>query len=170
MSTTYDSWSIRRAPGELALTLLRVIAGVILVVHGWLKLTDVASWQAQLTSLGMPAPEVLSWFAIAGEFLGGLGLIVGLLTPVAALGAAVTMIAAIATVHAGNGLLASNGGMEFPLLLLCVSLVFVLRGGGPLSLDALWVRADDHRSNEVTASGTPVTGDSPPERAAGTTS
>lgn len=156
MDNSNNPWTLRSAPGELALTVLRVVAGVTLLVHGWLKLTDVASWQAQVASLGMPMPEVTSWCAIAGEFLGGLGLIVGLLTPLAALGALVTMATAIALVHAGNGLLASNGGFEFPLLVASTCLVFMMRGAGPLSLDALWSRAL-RRRKERKSDPSPVT-------------
>jgi putative oxidoreductase len=118
---------------------LRVTSGIILAAHGWLKLTDVPSWQEQLQSLGVGAPHVLAYLAVAGEFLGGLGLIVGLLTPVAALGTACTSAAAIVLVHLGHGLFASQGGFEFPLTLLMVSLFFMAHGGGAWSLDAgLW--------------------------------
>jgi putative oxidoreductase len=118
---------------------LRVSSGIILAAHGWQKLTDVPSWQEQLQSLGVGAPHVLAYFAIAGEFLGGLGLIVGLLTPIAAFGTACTSAAAIVLVHLGHGLFASQGGFEFPLTLLMVSLLFMAHGGGAWSLDAgLW--------------------------------
>ena len=74
--------------------------------------------------------------AVAGELLGGLGLIVGLFTRVAAFGVMCVMVVAIATVHLHKGLLAEHGGFEYPLLLLATSLYFLVAGGGPVSLDA----------------------------------
>jgi putative oxidoreductase len=67
-------------------------------------------------------------------------LAVGFLTRVAALGPLCTMLVAIITVHSGHGLLAKNGGFEYPLLLLLVSLFFALNGAGRLSLDAFLER------------------------------
>jgi putative oxidoreductase len=120
---------------SLAFTLLRVVTGVILVAHGWLKLADLAGWQAQVAQLGLPEPATAATLAIAGELLGGAGLVLGRYTRVAAIGAASVMIVAIATVHLNHGLLAQRGGFEYPLILLCVSLLFVAMGGGRWSAD-----------------------------------
>jgi len=68
------------------LTLARVIMGVILVVHGFQKLTGFAEWLGHVQSLALPLPHVSAWLAVAGELLGGAGLIVGLLTRLAAFG------------------------------------------------------------------------------------
>lgn len=119
-----------------ALTLLRVGIGVVMTAHGWVKLTNVGQWKENFGSMGIPAPDIAVWFAIAGEFLGGLGLIVGLLTPIAALGVAFTMLTAIFSVHISNGLFAKNGGFEYPLIVLLSALFFFARGAGPMSLDA----------------------------------
>jgi putative oxidoreductase len=122
-------------------TALRVTCGIILAAHGWLKLTGLEGWQQQLANLGVTAPNVLAYFAIAGELLGGLGLIVGLLTPIAAFGTASVTAAAIVLVHWGHGLFAANNGFEFPLTLLVASLLFMAHGGGAWSLDAVLTRA-----------------------------
>jgi hypothetical protein len=53
------------------------------------------------------------------------------------------MIVAIAVVHAGNGLFTQNGGWEYPLTILLVSLAFVARGAGRYSLDA-WLKRRQH--------------------------
>lgn len=122
---------------DVALTVLRVVVGVIFIVHGAMKLTDIAGTASGFESMGIPIPTVAVYLAILGEFFGGIGLALGLLTPLAALGPLCVMIFAIAYVHVGHGLLASNNGWEYPLILLLVSLVFVVKGGGPYSLDAL---------------------------------
>ena len=135
----------REQAAALALTVLRVGVGAILAVHGWAKLSDVAGTALSFEHLAMPAPRLLVYLAIAGEFLGGLGLLVGLLTRVAALGPLCTMLVAILTVHIGHGLLAKNGGYEYPLVLLLVSGFFAVNGAGPWSLDALLEKRAEHR-------------------------
>lgn len=123
---------------DLGLLLLRVGVGIILVAHGTTKLTDPVGTTAQFANLGIPMPWVATLLAIAGEFVGGLGLVLGAWTRLSALGPLITMLVAIVMVHLGNGLFAKNGGWEYPLTLFLVSLLFVVRGGGVHSLDA-WV-------------------------------
>lgn len=136
---------VSSAASPYALTLLRVTVGVIMVVHGWSKLTGYAEWSGTLESMGLPLAEVLAPLAIAGELGGGLGLILGALTPIAAAGVLTTMLVAIFTVHIDHGLLAENGGFEYPLTLAAVSLFFLVRGAGPFSVDH-WVfgRGQEH--------------------------
>ena len=124
-----------RAP--VTLTALRIGVGVIMFVHGWTKLSDTGAWSAQVESLGIPLPGLAAGLAIVGETLGGALLALGLLTSVAAFGVLCVMATAIGFVHLGNGLLASNNGMEYPLLIGLLALHFIARGAGPFSLDAL---------------------------------
>lgn len=127
----------------IGLTLLRITAGVIIAAHGWQKVVGFSEWQGQVQQMGLPLPEIAARLAVVGELGGGIALILGLLTPVAALLVAITMATAIAAVHASNGLFAADGGFEFPLLLGMTALFFVLRGGGPYSVDALIGRRRD---------------------------
>jgi putative oxidoreductase len=69
--------------------------------------------------------------------LGGLLFVFGLLTPLAALGIAVVMLTAIATVHWPNGFFAGNGGYEFNLGILAVALGIAATGPGRFSVDRL---------------------------------
>lgn len=119
------------------LSALRIAVGLIMAAHGWAKLCDISGTAQSFGHLGMPAPQALVYLAVAGEFVGGLGLAAGLLTHVAALGPACTMAVAILTVHVGHGLFAKDGGYEYPLTLLVVSLFFAFNGAGPFSMDAL---------------------------------
>lgn len=119
----------------LAFTLLRIVIGVIFALHGWQKLVHFAAWQGHVAQLGIPEPEIAAWLAIAGELLGGIGLVVGRFTRVAASGAASVMLVAIASEHLTHGLFAQQGGFEYPLVLLCVAIVFVAVGGGYFSAD-----------------------------------
>ncbi len=118
------------------LTLLRVTVGVIMAVHGMQKASDPAQFIGMLGNMGIQMPTVSGYLAIAGELGGGLGLIFGLLTPIAAFGVFSTMAVAVFQVHWASGLLAKNGGFEYPLTLMMTALYFIARGGGPLSLDA----------------------------------
>lgn len=149
--SSYQNRSEQRADA-VTLTALRVVTGVILATHGALKLWDFQGTVQGFAQLGIPYPQYAVYFAIAGELLGGLGLVLGLLTRLAALGTWSTMAVAIGYVHFGHGLLAKNGGWEYPLALALVSLFFVTHGGGPVSLDALFSRQREparHRGARV---------------------
>jgi putative oxidoreductase len=79
--------------------------------------------------------------AIAAEFFGGLGLIVGFLTRIAAFGIAVNMLVAIATVHGPFGFFMNwsgtqkGEGYEYHLLALAVTAFLMIRGAGAFSVD-----------------------------------
>jgi putative oxidoreductase len=133
-----------RKASTAALTLLRVGVGAILMAHGWQKLSDISHTIDSFAGIGIPNPKLAAYLAILGEFFGGLGLTLGALTPLAALGPVLTMGAAIYFVHRSNGLFAQGGGWEYPLTLLLVSLFFMAHGAGPLSVDGL-VAAARHR-------------------------
>lgn len=127
---------IRGKLEPLALTLLRLSTGVIMASHGWDKLQNLSQTIEQFTHMGVP--KIATYLAIAGELGGGLGLLVGLLTPIAAFGIFCTMAVAVLEVHLPNGLFAKDNGFEYPLTLAMVALYFIFRGAGPISLDALF--------------------------------
>jgi putative oxidoreductase len=86
-------------------------------------------------------PPRLPFWQIAAEFFGGLGLILGFLTRIAAFGIAVNMMVAIATVHSAFGFFMNwNGnlkgeGFEFHLLVLAMTVFLMIRGAGAFSID-----------------------------------
>ena len=94
----------------------------------------------------MHIPAPLAVLAIASEFLGALGLLVGLGTRLAALGIAANMAVAVALVHAANGFFmnwdgAQKGeGLEYHLLALGLAAVLMIAGGGRWSMDR-WLAA-----------------------------
>jgi putative oxidoreductase len=133
----------------VAFAILRIAVGGIMAAHGWAKLSDIPGTAQSFAHLGIPAPQALVYAAVAGEFLGGLGLVAGLLTRVAALGPMCTMIVAILTVHIGHGLFAKDGGYEYPLLLLVVSLFFAFNGAGAFSIDAMLEKGAQARLSRV---------------------
>ena len=128
-----------RNPG-LGLFILRVVIGLIFVMHGWPKLAggipDTATF---LGSLGVPLAGVAAWGIALLETLGGACLIIGVfVTPVALLLAA-HMLAGIFLVHLANGFYVvgpGQGGIEFNLLLVAGMLVLLLAGSGIAALES----------------------------------
>jgi putative oxidoreductase len=130
---------------DVALTILRVVLGVVFFAHGaqkmlgWFGGFGFHGTMGSFTQMGMPAPVAL--LIICTEFFGGLGLIVGLLTRIASLGVAGLMIGAIFMVHLANGFFmnwmgAQKGeGIEYHLLVLAMAAALLLRGAGAFALD-----------------------------------
>lgn len=120
----------------LGLTGLRVGLGAIMAAHGWQKVVNLDATITSFGEMGIPWPDLLVWPAIASELGGGILLVLGFITPLAALLILATMLTAIFVVHIGNGLFAANGGYELPLVIALVATYFLLRGAGPVSIDA----------------------------------
>jgi putative oxidoreductase len=124
---------------DLALLLSRVALGLILLAHGWQKLNEytVAGTAASFAQLGVPAPTAAATFATVVELVGGAALILGLLTPLAALLNVANLLGALTLVHAGNGVFVDNGGYELVLALAAGLAVVAVLGAGKFSIDGL---------------------------------
>jgi putative oxidoreductase len=132
--------------GDWVITIVRMVLGVVFFAHGAQKAlgwfggaglqSTVRVFREQLQ---IPAP--LALLSVAAEFLGGLGLIVGLLSRVAALGIAAVMIVALVAVHGKFGFFMNwygekkGHGIEYHLLVLALALLVMIKGAGDLSLD-----------------------------------
>lgn len=121
---------------ELTLLLLRVGVGVTFMVHGWDKVVTkgIDGVAGFFASVNIPAPEISAAYAGYGELIFGALLVVGLATPLAALGLTATMAGAIYFVHLKQGFM---GGYEFPMLLVLVLLFLAANGSGRFGLDAV---------------------------------
>ena len=135
---------------NIALTLLRVVVGAIFIAHGAQKLFvfGFAGVAGGFAGMGVPMAGILGPFVALVEFLGGIALVVGLLTRLASLGIASTMVVAILLVHLKQGFF-NPGGVEFPLSLLASTIALVLTGPGRWSLDALIGRKAPPQSVEA---------------------
>lgn len=122
---------------QWGLMLLRLVVGVIFLMHGGQKFSwgfhNVAGF---LGSLGIPLPIPAAIVLTLVEFVGGIALILGLLTRYAAALLCVDTIVALIVYHAKNGFFVPNG-VEFPLLLLVANINLVLAGAGALSIDTV---------------------------------
>jgi len=123
------------ARASVGLLLIRVYAGAALMSHGWGKIQNPFHW---MDRSGDAPPGVFQALAAVSEFGGGLGLIVGLLTPLAAFGIACTMAVAVFK-HASKGdpFVGRGGSYEPALGYLVTAKLLMLTGPGRYSLDAL---------------------------------
>lgn len=127
------SW-LNRFEGLGALV-MRLVLGVIMVSHGYTKIIPTGALYTFSHTVGrMHLPVWLGYLAAFSEFFGGMLLIVGLLTRVAALMTAIEMAVAIIKVHLHGGLLGSNS-FAFPLACFAIALMLVFTGCGWLGLD-----------------------------------
>jgi putative oxidoreductase len=119
----------------LALLVLRIALGIIMIAHGYPKVFGGLSEHVHLVSnLGLPG--WLAYCSAAAEFFGGILLLVGLFTRIAALAILINMSVAIWKVHWKNGLL-GNGGYQFPLALAATAFAMIFLGAGPIALDSI---------------------------------
>ena len=118
---------------DLALLLLRVVLGIVMLVHGVPKLLHFGGIAQGFAGMGIPAPTLAALFATLAEAGGGVLMLLGVATDVAGLLLAIDMLGAIIFVHAAKGFSAGNGGYEFPLVLLTMALAIAFAGPGRYS-------------------------------------
>ncbi len=127
-------------PGRfgVALLALRMFVGVVFILHGLGRIRDLRGFAADYH---ISPPAALA--AKLTQILGGLMLIAGLLTPLAALAIATTMVVAVRILIAkGESFINPRGhSWEVCALYALVALVIVLVGPGPLSVDWLLFNA-----------------------------
>jgi putative oxidoreductase len=129
-----------------ATAVLRLVLGVVFFAHGAQKMLGWFGGYGFSGTMGfftgtMHIPAPFAFLAIAAEFFGGVGLILGFLTRIAAFGIAVNMVVAIATVHSAFGFFMNwtgtqkGEGYEYHLLALAVTAFLMIRGAGAFSVD-----------------------------------
>jgi putative oxidoreductase len=129
-----------------ATVILRLVLGLVFFAHGAQKMLGWFGGYGFSGTMGYftgtaHIPAVFAFLAIAAEFFGGLGLMFGFLTRIAAFGISVNMLVAIATVHSAFGFFmnwtgAQKGeGFEYHLLVLAMTAFLMIRGAGAFSLD-----------------------------------
>lgn len=123
------------------LTVLRVVLGVIFMMHGSQKafgmfggggLEGTAKF---FSSLGLEPASLMAFLAAFGEFGGGLLLILGLFTRFGAFLTGMVSLVAMLSVHISKGFFMSTGGYEYALMLLAASVAVLIAGAGKISVD-----------------------------------
>ena len=143
------AWIVQ-TDGNIVPFILRMTLAVVMFPHGaqqalgWFGGVGLKPTVAFFRKSGVPAP--LAVLAIMAGFLGSLGLAVGLLTRVAALGIAAVMLVAIVAIHRQHGFFMNwygtqqGEGFEYHVLALGLALALVVSGGGVWALDAVFAR------------------------------
>jgi putative oxidoreductase len=128
---------------DIGLLIIRLVIGLLFIGHGAQKLfgwfggyglKGTGGW---MESLGLKPGVTMALMAGLTELIGGILFALGLLTPLAGLMIAGTMVMAIVKVHGQNGLWSTQNGYEYNLTLLAVAIGIALIGPGQYALDAL---------------------------------
>lgn len=131
-------------PADPTITLMRVILAVLFFPHGAQKALGWyggAGFQGTMHAFttGMHIPAFFAFLAILAEFAGSILIFLGFLTRIAAFGQVIVMLVAIFKVHLPNGLLgtAHGAGYSFPLSLLALAFLIMIKGAGAFSIDRM---------------------------------
>jgi putative oxidoreductase len=133
IKTLYGEFAKGRAAwGLLA---VRLVFGVGLSLHGLQKIGNPFGWMGE----GAPVPGFFQFLAFLSEFGGGLALLFGFASPLAALGVAFTMFVAMATAHAAHPFVGTPGepSKELAATYFAFALLMLFNGPGKLSIDGL---------------------------------
>jgi putative oxidoreductase len=134
-----------RTNDDPAALILRLMLGIVFFPHGaqkvlgWFGGYGLSATLAAMTKQGLPAFLVV--LVMIAEFAGSIGLIVGFLTRLAALGIGCVMLGAIITVHGKVGFFMNwfgnqpGEGFEYHLLAIAIAVAVIIKGGGLFSVD-----------------------------------
>jgi putative oxidoreductase len=134
---------------NFSLTSIRLALGVVMFAHGAQKMLGWwggNGFTVTMAAFGQRFGMPLAFLAISAEFFGGLGLILGCLSRVAACGVFCNMAVAIATLNHRFGFFANwsgkqkGEGFEYHILAMAMATAVMIAGGGALSIDELLSR------------------------------
>ncbi|MFI5954455.1 DoxX family protein [Cryptosporangium sp. NPDC051539] len=123
---------------DVGLLLIRLSLGVTLLMHGWNhwrgggKIAGTAGW---FEGLGLRPGVMQAWASVVTELAAGVGLIVGLLTPLACAAVIGVMAVAAIVAHRPNGFFVFRDGYEYVVMIAIISVALATIGPGKASLD-----------------------------------
>lgn len=129
---------------DIAAIFPRVILSLVFLFHGGQKMFG---WfggaglegTAAFMNINLEIPVFLAYAAALAEFFGSVFILLGLFTRLSAFVLGLTMFVAIVTVHP-DAFLLSEGGMEYTLTLLFMTVLAFILGPGKISLDAVFFK------------------------------
>lgn len=119
---------------------LRLALGAIFILHGSQKVfaafggSGIQGFSGMLSGLGFSPATFWAYLAAYAELLGGICLVLGAYTRIAALLVSIVMLVAIFKVHLSKGFFLAKGGYEYALLILFACVALMLLGAGKYSL------------------------------------
>lgn len=135
--------------------ILRLAVGAVFFAHGaqklfgWFGGPGIAGTAGFFGQIGLAPAAFWAWVVAFTEFFGGIALILGLVTSVAAVLLAINMAVALFAVHLRNGFFLSNGGAEYVLTLFAASVALALTGPGAWALNNKFCRKEKTASTEA---------------------
>ncbi|SEP63429.1 putative oxidoreductase [Streptomyces sp. yr375] len=123
---------------DTALLLVRVVLGVVMVVHGWNHwrggggITGTARW---FGGLGLTRPRLQAWLSVLTELGAGALLLTGFLTPLACAAVLSVMLVAGLLAHRRNGFFVFKEGYEYVLVLGVLAVALGAWGPGKCAID-----------------------------------
>jgi putative oxidoreductase len=136
---------LTRTNDSVAALILRLALGLVMFPHGAQKLLGWFGGRGLSGTIDlfhqMGFPTLLAVLVTIGEFFGGLGLLVGFLSRVAAAGIGIIMLGAIMTVHWPYGFFMNwagtkeREGFEYHILAIGLAIAIMIYGGGKWSVD-----------------------------------
>ncbi|SDI00646.1 Uncharacterized membrane protein YphA, DoxX/SURF4 family [Alteribacillus persepolensis] len=130
---------------EIGTVLLRVVLGLIFLVHGWDKFQGgIGNTAGFFDSIGVPG--FMAYIVAVIELIGGIAMILGIGTKLAAILFAIIMAGAMFSVKFSAGFI---DGYEFDLALLAMSVYIALTNSNALSLDHVVFSSDHNSSNRA---------------------
>jgi putative oxidoreductase len=125
---------------DLAVLLMRVVCGIAFIIHGSVKIGHPFNWMGEHSGYA----GIFQCLAAIAEFCGGMALILGFLTRIAAFGICCTMAVALYVLYFKMGVpfVDLKGGMsyELPAMLFVISFFLMIAGPGRFSVDSLLFR------------------------------
>ncbi|MDH2455725.1 DoxX family protein [Corynebacterium bovis] len=144
---------------DIVLLISRILLGVILAAHGIQKWTDigVGAVADQFATLGVPAPDISAPVVATAEILGGVAVILGVLTRLAGVLVVVLLAGAVWFAHRHAGIFVTDGGWELPVAIAAGFLLLAATGAGRVSVDALVTRRRTAAATAPAPAATPTT-------------
>ena len=148
MKTTFNKQSIFGTNESYAPLLLRVAAGIVMLVHGSQKVLGTFGGYGFTGTMNfftetMHLPWLIAFLVIVIEFFGAIALILGLTTRLAAFGITVVALGIVITSHLQYGFFMNwygvqkGEGIEYFILYIAISTSLIITGGGKFSVDRL---------------------------------